>query len=217
MTFSGAFRKYPVPGTVVAKWVIPARGYSAFLLRSGQVLRLVDLEGQQDVDIVFINQHNLEEHLNLGNSQQIAPGRRLRLAKGDLIVSQMCSPMMTIVDYSNEYNLSYSSMCSEATNRTRYGEAGTRNCRTNLASALAPWDFNEMRVPDAFKPFMKVDIDKEGNQIMTAPTTEPGDYYDLRCEMDLLVGVSACPQERNPTNGWTPTAIGIVIYESSRP
>lgn len=208
-----AMARHAVPGRTVMEWVIPAREYSAFLVSKGQVVRFVDIEGEQDVDVVFINQHNLDEHLNLGNSQQIAPGRRLRLRKDDVIVSQICSPMVTIVDYSNEYNLSYSSMCSEATNRIRYGEANTANCRTNLARALAPWGFNEITIPDAFKPFMKVDIDEDGNQELVAPTTVPGDFYDLRAEMELVVGVSACPQERNPTNGWNPTPIGVIIYE----
>jgi uncharacterized protein len=212
-THKDAMTRFPIPGRTVTQWVIPAKEYSAFLIGKGQVVRFVDIEGKQDVDVVFINQYNLEEHLNLGNSQQIAPGRRLMLRKGDVIVSQICSPMVTIVDYSNEYNLSYSSMCSEATNRIRYGEANTRNCRTNLARALAPWGFSEITIPDAFKPFMKVDIDEEGNQDLVEPTTVPGDFYDLRAEMDLVVGVSACPQERNPTNGWNPTPIGVIVYE----
>jgi uncharacterized protein len=32
------------------------------------------------------------------------------------------------------------------------------------------------------------------------PTSVPGDYYDLRAEMGLLIGISNCPQERNPCN-----------------
>jgi uncharacterized protein YcgI (DUF1989 family) len=31
--------------------------------------------------------------------------------------------------------------------------------------------------------------------------------------MDLVVGVSNCPQERNPCNGFNPTAIGIILFE----
>ena len=44
-------------------------------------------------------------------------------------------------------------------------------------------------------------------------TSQAGDYYDLRAEMDLLVGVSNCPQERNPCNAFKPTPMGIIIYE----
>ena len=45
------------------------------------------------------------------------------------------------------------------------------------------------------------------------PTSVAGDFYDLCAEMDLLVGLSNCPQERNPCNGFNPTPMGIIIYE----
>lgn len=208
-----AMHTHDVPGTIVREWIVPAKEHAAFLVNRGQVFRLVDLEGQQVPDVVWFNQHNLRECLNLGNSQQIAQGRRLRLIKGDLIVSQMTNPMVTILDYTNEENLSYSSMCSEETNKIRYGIGNTRNCRDNLAMALRPWGMDKFDVPDAFKPFMKVDIDSEGNQEIKEATSVPGDYYDLRAEMDLLVAFSNCPQELNACNGWKATATGVIIYQ----
>jgi uncharacterized protein YcgI (DUF1989 family) len=208
-----ALHTFEVPGAIVREWIVPAKEYAAFLLNRGQVLRLVDLEGKQVPDVVWFNQRNLKEHLNLGNSQQIAQGRRLRLVKGDLIVSQVTNPMMTILDYTNENNLSYSSMCSEETNKLRYGIGNTRNCRDNIAMALRPWGMDKFDVPDAFKPFMNVEIDAEGNQEIKEATSEPGDYYDLRAEMDLLVAFSNCPQELNACNGWKATATGVILYE----
>lgn len=208
-----AMHTHDVPGTIVREWIVPAKEYAAFLVNRGQVVRWVDLEGAQVPDIVWFNQRNLSEHLNLGNSQQIAQGRRLKLVKGDLIVSQISNPMMTIVDYTNDENLSYSSMCSEETNKIRYGIGNTRNCRDNIAMALRPWGMDKLEVPDAFKPFMKVDIDAEGNQEIKEATSVPGDYYDLRAEMDLLVAFSNCPQELNACNGWKATATGVIIYE----
>jgi len=29
----------------------------------------------------------------------------------------------------------------------------------------------------------------------------------------LLIGISNCPQERNPCNGWKPTSMGIIVYK----
>jgi uncharacterized protein len=208
-----ALHIHEVPGRIVREWIVPAKEHAAFLMNRGQVLRFVDLEGKQVPDVVWFNQRNLSEHLNLGNSQQIAQGRRLRLEKGDVIVSQVSNPMMTILNYTNENNLSYSSMCSEETNKLRYGIGNTRNCRDNLAMALAPWGFTKFGIPDAFKPFMNVEIDAEGNQEIKEATSVPGDFYDLRAEMDLLVAFSNCPQELNACNGWKATALGVIIYE----
>jgi uncharacterized protein YcgI (DUF1989 family) len=105
-------------------------------------------------------------------------------------------------------------MCSEELNRIRYGVPGTRNCRDNFAMALAPYGLNQRQSPNAFVPFMRVEVEANGSMEIKEPTTRPGDFYDLRAEMDLLVAISNCPQERNPCNGFKPTPMGIIIYES---
>jgi len=204
-------RTHPVPGTIDKEWVIPAREYAAFTMRRGQVLRLVDIEGKQVPDVACFNEHDLSEHLNLGNSLLLNKRREFR--QGDVIYSVVCNPMLTIVGYSNDVSYSYGPMCSEELNHLRYGVPGTRNCRDNFAMALAPWGFDRRQIPNAFVPFMRVEVEADGAMEIKEPTSVPGDYYDMRAEMDLLVAISNCPQERNPCNGFNPTPIGVIIYE----
>jgi uncharacterized protein YcgI (DUF1989 family) len=206
-------RRYPVPGMIVKEWIIPAREYSAFTMRRGQTLRFVDVEGKQVPDLVCFNERDLTEHLNMGNSLLLNQRRELR--QGDVLYSVICNPMMTIVGYSNEESYAYGPMCSEELNRIRYQASGTRNCRDNFALALAPWGLNQRQIPNAFVPFMRVEIEPDGTMEIKEPTSRAGDFYDLRAEMDLLVAVSNCPQERNPCNGFKPTPMGIIIYERS--
>jgi uncharacterized protein len=205
-----AMRRYPVPGTIVKEWIVPAKEYDAFTMRRGQTLRFVDIEGKQVPDLVCFNEHDLTEHLNMGNSLLLNKRRELR--QGDVLYSVICNPMMTIVGYSNEESYAYGPMCSEELNRIRYGVPGTRNCRDNFAMALDPWGFNPRQIPNAFVPFMRVEVEADGTMEIKEPTTRPGDFYDLRGEMDLLVAVSNCPQERNPCNGFKPTPMGMIIY-----
>jgi uncharacterized protein YcgI (DUF1989 family) len=206
-----AMRRYPIPGTIVKEWIIPAMEYSAFTIQRGQTLRFVDIEGKQVPDLVCFNEHDLTEHLNMGNSLLLNKRRELRA--GDVLYSVICSPMMTIAGYSNEESYAYGPMCSEELNRIRYGVPGTRNCRDNFSMALAPHGFNQRQIPNAFVPFMRVEVEPDGSMEIKEPTSCPGDFYDLRAEMDLLVAVSNCPQERNPCNGFKATPTGIIIYE----
>ncbi len=212
-SYDQVMRKHPAPGNVVKEWVIPAKEYLAFTMRRGQVLRFVDIEGQQVPDLVCFNETDLSEQLNLGNSLLLNKRRELR--KGDILYSVICNPMMTIVGYSNGESYSYGPMCSEELNRIRYGVPATRNCRDNFAKALAPWGFTYRQIPNAFVPFMRVVVEPDGTMEIKEPTSQAGDYYDLRAEMDLLVAVSNCPQERNPCNAFKPTPMGVIIYESS--
>jgi uncharacterized protein len=204
-------RSHPVRGTILKEWIIPAKEYSAFTIQQGQRLRFVDIEGKQVPDLVCFNERDLTEYLNMGNSLLLNKRRELR--QGDVLYSVTCNPMMTIGGYSNEESYAYGPMCSEELNRIRYGVAGTRNCRDNFAMALAPWGFNARQIPNAFVPFMRVVVEPDGTMEIKEPTSRAGDYYELSAEMDLLVAVSNCPQERNPCNGFNPTAMGIIIYQ----
>lgn len=208
--FEKVMRTHAVPGQVVREWVIPAREYTAFQLRRGEVLRVIDLEGKQVADLVCFNEHDREEALSLGNSQLI--NRRLEPAVGDSLYSVTCNPMLTVVGRSNDESYSCGPMCSEELNRTRYGVAATRNCRDNLAAALEAHGFTRMNIPHAFCPFMRVPINADLTLGIQEPTSRPGDYYDLRAEMDLLAAISNCPQERNPCNNFDPTALGVLVY-----
>ena len=212
MANESVMRCYPIRGTILKEWVIPAKEYSAFTIRQGQTLRFVDIEGKQVPDLVCFNERDLTEHLNMGNTLLLNKRRELR--QGDVLYSVTCNPMMTIVGYSNEESYAYGPMCSEELNRIRYGVPGTRNCRDNFTMALASYGFNQRQIPNAFVPFMRVEVAPDGSMEIKEPTTRAGDFYDLRVEMDLLVAVSNCPQERNPCNGFKPTPMGMIIYES---
>lgn len=206
-----AFDKFDIPGRTINRWVVPAKGYCGVRLAKAQTMRFIDLEGKQVPDVVSYSASDLRDGLNMCNSMLL--NKRRELVKNDVLYSIDCNPMMSITDYSNELSFSYGSMCSEGLNRIRYGAANTVNCRDNFALALAPWGLGPRDIPDAFVPFMNVVVGKDGTMEIEEPTSGPGDYYDLRAEMDLVVGVSNCPQERNPCNGFDPTPTGIVIFQ----
>ena len=43
--------------------------------------------------------------------------------------------------------------------------------------------------------------------------SKPGDYLDLRAEMDVLAVVSNCPQMNNPVNDYNPTPVRAIVYQ----
>jgi len=209
----GVLHTHPYPGRLLREWIIPPMGYSAFTLQKGDVLRLVDIEGKQVPDLVCFNANDRSDRLSQSNSQLL--NKRRDLVRGNVLYSVKCNPMLTITDYSNEVSFAYGSMCSEGLNRLRYGVSNTRNCRENFELALKPWSVESSEIPDAFVPFMLVEVGSDGAMEIAEPTTVAGDYYDLRAEMDLVVAVSNCPQELNPCNGFRATSMGIVICASA--
>ena len=43
--------------------------------------------------------------------------------------------------------------------------------------------------------------------------SKPGDYVDLRAEMDVLALISNCPQMNNPVNDYNPTPVRAIVYQ----
>src|SRR5436190_18421994 len=82
-------------GGVVRETVIPARWYLAVELSKGQVLRIVDLEGQQVADVVFWNRRNLAEKLSPNNT--VTLNRNIYLSNSGSLYSDQANVMCSIV------------------------------------------------------------------------------------------------------------------------
>jgi uncharacterized protein YcgI (DUF1989 family) len=199
-----------VSGEILRDETIPAREFLAFTMKKTNILRIIDIEGQQVADTICFNINNLDEKLNNENTMLL--NYTYNPTEGHVVYSDDCNPMFTILRDTVGRNYPGGAMCSEELNRLRYDVPGTRNCRDNLTMAVRSWGVSKRQLPGAFTPFMNVVHYPDGRAEIAEPTSEPGDYIDLRAEMDLLVAISACPQERNPCNGWNPTPLRVVVY-----
>lgn len=203
----------PQPGPVVSDTIIPAKEYLGVELRRGQTLRIVDVEGKQVPDFVCFNLDNPRERLSTNNSRLIQ--KRWLLTTGHHLYSDEGNVMMTITDDTVGIHHASAGCCNEFANYLRYGERGTRNCLDNMAMAAAPLGITTKDIPGAFCPFMKVIQHPDGAYEIQEPDSRAGDYLDLRAEMDLFVAISNCPQDKNPCNGFNPTALRVVVFEDS--
>jgi urea carboxylase-associated protein 1 len=190
--------------------VAPA-GHFAAELRAGQVLRVVDLEGQQVADLICFALADLEERLSIVNT--ISLNRHVYPRVGTVLWSERAQAMMTIIaDTCGVHDL-LAGACSRFTNERRYGVKDTPNCRDNLAAAVKPWGIAPREVPFNLNVFMNCPIGPDGCWSIQAPRSKAGDYIDLRAEMDVLVAFSNCPQIHNACNAFRRKPLGVLIYQ----
>jgi uncharacterized protein YcgI (DUF1989 family) len=80
----------------------------------------------------------------------------------------------------------------------------------NLAQALKPYGVQKEDVPSPLNVFQTMVINaKTGSMRYSMTRPRPGgDMMDLRCEMDCLVGISACPE------GGRGKDLRVVIYKN---
>jgi uncharacterized protein YcgI (DUF1989 family) len=76
------------------------------------------------------------------------------------------------------------------------------NCTDNLGQALEGIGLKRVSQPAPFNIFMNVPVSANGSTLTYVPAiAAPGDYLELRAEMDCVVAFSACPQDMIPING----------------
>ena len=206
-----AARWEAIPGMVVSSEVIAARaGWSRELSR-GQVLRLVDLEGKQAVDFLCYNARDYEDRYAAADTMKINGSIFIR--KNTTLYSVNCNAMLTLLDDTCGFHDTIGGCCSSALNRKRYGKPGDPNCRQNFLDQLARYGMGPRDLVANLNFFMYVPVGADGAMDMGPSRSKPGDYVDLRAEMDVLAVISNCPQMNNPVNDYKPTPVRAIVYQ----
>lgn len=171
---------------------IPPRSGTAFELKKGQLLSVVDPEGEQVSDLVAFSAADTREYLSSGRSIDYAG--RIFLTTGDILYSNRSAPMLTIVeDQVGRHDFSLTP-CSRDTFRIIYGDTDPHHgCQGNLENALARYGIGPDAIPIAFNVFMRVAVDSDTGEIkVLPPLSKPGQKTVFRAEMDLVIAMTAC-------------------------
>ncbi len=201
----------PRPGRVVDDRTLAPGGEWSGVVRRDQVLRIVDLEGTQAVDVLCYNAEDPSERYNAADTMKVAG--TVFLTTGHGLYSDMGRRLFTVVADTCGRHDTIGGCCSAESNRLRYGVEGTPNCRDNFLRALARFGLGKKDIVANLNFFMNVPVAADGAMGIAAGHSRPGDHVDLRAEMDVLVAVSNCPQVHNPCNGGRPTPIRLVTYD----
>ena len=183
-------------GTLLADFIIPATYARAFEVKKGQVLNIVQVEGPQMVDAVFLNANDLKEVFHAGMTAALNmmndTGTMQKVTK---LYSKppRDNVMLEVVEDPVGVHLAWNGGRCSRSFYEEIGQANHRNCQDNLAEVLAPYGLSEDDVPDVFNAFMNVAGIEEGKFETVMPVSKKGDHISLRAEMDILAAVSACP------------------------
>jgi urea carboxylase-associated protein 1 len=183
-------------------------------LEQGQILRIVDLEGNQAVDTLFYNAHNTEERYSAVDT--IRAQGNIYLTTGTPLRSNLGATMLTIVEDTCGRHDTLGGACSAESNTVRYAleKRHMHSCRDNFLLALARHDrgLSKRDLPSNINFFMNVPVSSDGGLQFADGISAAGRYVQLRAQMDVLVLISNCPQLNNPCNAFNPTPIQILIW-----
>ena len=181
----------------------------ARVLRAGERLRIIDLEGKQAVDFLCYNAANPEERYNAADTMKYAG--TIFLTTGHGIYSDMGRKLFTIVADTCGRHDTIGGCCSAESNRKRYDKTGPANCRDTFVRALSRFGLGRKDVVTNINWFMNVPVEPDGRMYLAEGVSKPGDYVELEAEMDVLAVISNCHQLYNPVNGYNPTPIRVLV------
>ncbi|MBV8188615.1 MAG: DUF1989 domain-containing protein [Alphaproteobacteria bacterium] len=198
-----AYTSYEVP---------PERPWSR-IVKSGQTVRIVDLEGQQAVDALLYaaddpaERYSAQDTLRAQGSAYVGLGTRLVSNRGRImgrITADTCGRHDTSAG-----------CCSCESNAVRFGEQVRYQhaCRENFLLELSKYGLGKRDIVANLNFFMNVPIDPAGNFTVVDGLSAPGNHVDITIDLDVIFVVSNCPQINNPCNGFNPTPIRVLVWD----
>lgn len=164
---------------------------TAFLLKKGDILKVIDPEGGQVSDMVLFNRHDTAEKLSAGKTLDYEG--QILISTGNTLWSNRSNKMAEILEDTNGRNDFLLAPCCGKTFQIIYGDENPLpGCLGNLSSNLAEYGISRDDIPTAFNIFMNVVVDEKGKITVEPPTSKPGDYVTFRMLMDVVVGLTAC-------------------------
>ena len=194
---------------ITGRTVVPAGAGRAVALRTGQHVRVVDIEGGQVGDVFAFAADDPREHLSASHTRTHTS--RLFPRIGEAFVTDRRRPILTLAA---DTSPGVHDMLIAACDPERYRALGAQDhasCADNLRTALAELGLRTDVIPQPINVFMSIPIGATGDLSWLPAASRPGDAITFAAAMDCVFVVSACPQDLNTINGERPTALEIEI------
>ena len=187
---------------VIREAIIPAGEPWSAELNRGQVLRIIDLEGQQGLDFLCYNKSNPEERYSAPHS--IKKAATLNLTRGNVLYSDAARAMVTIIEDTCGHNDTIAGCCSEQTNWLFYGKNESHgSCRSNFLKAMKPYGLGWRDLVPNVNFFCIVPVSPDGSipaSTFAAPPSKPAASRSKTIPPEIKAGKTGRPERGQPVN-----------------
>jgi uncharacterized protein len=189
---------------------VPAREGRGVRLAAGRSFRVVDVEGRQCVDLFAYRVDDVSEYHSAEHTRVHVS--RLFPRPGEQFVTNKRRP---ILFFEEDATPGLHDMLIAACDPTRYAGLGVdgwhASCQENLERAMADLGHERVEIPQPINLFTNIPVSGDGTMGWESAQTRPGDYVQLRAEVDCFVVASSCPQDLLPINDENPTRVALEL------
>ena len=196
--------------------IVPAGDYYMKVVKAGQTVRILDLEGNQAADTLFYNADDPSERYSAVDT--IREQGNVYLTTGTRLLSSEQNLMLEITADTCGRHDTLGGACATESNTVRYAleKKCMHACRDSWMLAVAEHEEFGMTKRDIthnINFFMNVPVTAEGGLSFADGVSAPGKYVEMKAAMDVIVLISNCPQLNNPCNAYNPTPIEVLIWD----
>lgn len=203
-----------LPPGPLKREVIPPGWYWTTRLLAGEALRIALMDAPAAVSLIAWNAADPSERINYADTVKIQ--WTAALGKGRVIFSDMGRVMFSMVEDTSGMHDALMGGSTAASNR-KYGDATLRNTRDNFILAAGKLGLHKRDIPPCLTFFAPVRTDAEGRFVWTGAPRGPGDFVDLRAEMDMLVALSNCPHPLDPNPDYAAGNVEAIRFWAPEP
>ena len=202
------------PTAVSGREQVPAGWYTTVRLRRGEALRIVDDSGRASVALIGWRGEDTSERINCADTVKVQWSAAI--SKGRVLLSDMGRVFLSLVeDTSGAHDLMVGGS-TPASTRAAFG-AATRNTHENFLAAAAKVGLGLRDIPPCVTFFAPVSLDANGRFLWTAGRKRPGDFVDLRAEMNLVLVLSNCAHPLDPARPVAADPITSIRHRAPSP
>jgi len=190
-------------------------------VRSGTVLRLIDVQGSANVGMLFYNPYNLLERYNAPDTLKCQ--HTFKLTKGHCLYSDMGRIFCSIIEDSVGWHDTVGGNSNKDIVTRRWGQRTyqdwrndwTQNGHDSFLVEGGKYGLGRRDLAANVNWFSKVSVDESGDMTFDSGHTRAGDFVDLRFEMDTLVLLHTCPHPLNPAADYPRAPIRMELRKSA--
>ncbi|TML90800.1 MAG: urea carboxylase-associated family protein [Actinobacteria bacterium] len=206
-----AFSPTPYDRVIAERLHVPAREGRAVRVEAGRRFRVIDPDGGQVADTwAFVGDDPAEFHSAQHTRVHV---NRLFPRPGEEFVTNARRPILLLEE---DATPGIHDMLCAACDPERYRGLGVEgphaSCQENLRTALQAVGVDAPRfAPQPINLFMNTPAQPDATIAWLPAPTKAGDYVLLRAELDIVLVVSACPQDIIQINERNPGPIAIEL------
>ena len=197
--------------------ILPGGATWSHVLKRGTALRITDVQGGANVAAYFLNFEIPAERFNLPDT--LKAQHTARLTKGHVLYSDMGRILCSITEDTVGWHDPIAGLSNAAGVEKQFGKATYQqarngwhqNARDSFVAELGKYGMSSRDLHATVNFFSKVTADERGELHYAEANSRPGDFVELRAEMNTLVLLNSCPHPLATATKYDPQPVELII------